>query len=190
MNKKILLLSLSIFLTGCAGMNTEFEHAIPAKDSGYWLQQADEMTNPNSAGSAAGKKSGLNVTNMTLSNSSQFDITQYKLINLPNILLNVKSAEETKYKNIGGRIASIEIKETKVKQPFPKTQAVLEQEFNASRICNTQYCYPEPNSPFRESERVARVWIAPHVAPNNDAHLGEVVYFVTKPSKWFGVEEK
>ncbi|MFC1040033.1 type IV conjugative transfer system lipoprotein TraV [Pasteurella multocida] len=189
MNKKSLLLSLSIFLTGCAGMNTEFEHSVPAKDSGYWLQQADEMTNPN-LGEKVDKKGGVNITNMMLSNNSQFDITQYKLINLPNILLSVKSAEETKYKNIGGRIASIEVTETRVQQPFSKTQAVLEQEFNASRVCNTQYCYPEPNSPFRESERVARVWIAPHVAPNNDAHLGEIVYFVTKPSKWFGVEER
>jgi len=51
MYKKISLIFAVSVLTGCAGMNSDFEHAIPAKDSGYWLQQADDMTNPNAGGS-------------------------------------------------------------------------------------------------------------------------------------------
>ncbi|MER1923877.1 hypothetical protein KC913_16020, partial [Proteus mirabilis] len=41
---KILLIIIPVLLTGCAGMNSEFEFNKPAKDSGYWMQQADEMT--------------------------------------------------------------------------------------------------------------------------------------------------
>ena len=59
MYKKISLIFAVSVLTGCAGMNSDFEHTIPAKDSGYWLQQADDMTNPNAGGSLGMNKTGL-----------------------------------------------------------------------------------------------------------------------------------
>ena len=44
MMKMIAILSTTTLMVGCSGLNSEFEHSIPAKDSGYWLQQADDMT--------------------------------------------------------------------------------------------------------------------------------------------------
>ena len=71
-------------LTGCAGMNSDFEHAIPAKDSGYWLQQADDMTNPNAGGNSGMNKTGLGV------GGGRVDVKQYRLINTSSIRLPVK----------------------------------------------------------------------------------------------------
>ncbi|WP_406850745.1 hypothetical protein WH390_15925 (plasmid) [Candidatus Arsenophonus nilaparvatae] len=41
---RIWLISSVVLLSGCAGMNSEFEFGKPAKDSGYWMSEADEMT--------------------------------------------------------------------------------------------------------------------------------------------------
>lgn len=51
--------ALAVMLSGCAGMNSDFEFDKPAKDSGVWMSQADDMSagssgNAPSAASAAG----------------------------------------------------------------------------------------------------------------------------------------
>lgn len=69
MYKKISVMLAMSVLTGCAGMNSDFEHTIPAKDSGYWLQQADDMTNPNmtnKSGSPVGGMMGALMSSSTV----------------------------------------------------------------------------------------------------------------------------
>lgn len=169
MYKKISLMFALSVLTGCAGMNSDFEHAIPAKDSGYWLQQADDMTNPNAGGSGAVNKIGLG--------SGRVDVKQYRLINTSSIRLPVKvvgTIQPTNNNNVKDEFEPVSI------SYHPTT---------SNSDCALKYCYPEPNRPFRRDDSVSRVWLAPYVSPDDNAHLGEIVYFVTKKSQWANVEQ-
>ena len=169
MYKKISVMFAVSILTGCAGMNSDFEHSIPAKDSGYWLQQADDMTNPNSA-NQNGNMNGI---------SGKIDVKQYRLINTTGIRLPIK--------NVG--------------MPQPLDNHATKDEFEPINIsykpnlsvgnadCHQKYCYPEPNHPLRRDDRVSRLWLAPYVSPDDNVHLGEIVYFVTKKSQWAGIEQ-
>ncbi|TNH04042.1 type IV conjugative transfer system lipoprotein TraV [Testudinibacter sp. TR-2022] len=159
-----LWLCAPILLTGCAGMNSEFEFSTPAKDSGYWMQQADEMT---------GDESGVGKKQSPFAGLSQpVNLNSYKLLNLNNIRLSVKSLND---------------KETAALHKYYNITMIEEKPFDP--YCDTDMCYPEPQPPFRMSDTVLRTWIAPYVSPDNNAHLGEVVYFVTKQSRWQGIEE-
>ena len=170
MYKKISLIFAVSVLTGCAGMNSDFEHAIPAKDSGYWLQQADDMTNPNAGGSLGMNKTGLG--------GGRVDVKQYRLINTSSIRLPVKVVG-TVQPNANDN----------VKDEFEPV-SISYHPTNSSSECTLKYCYPEPNRPFRRDDSVSRVWLAPYVSPDDNAHLGEIVYFVTKKSQWANVEQK
>jgi type IV conjugative transfer system protein traV len=169
MYKKISLIFAVSVLTGCAGMNSDFEHAIPAKDSGYWLQQADDMTNPNAGGSLGMNKTGLG--------GGRVDLKQYRLINTSSIRLPVKVVG-TVQPNANDN----------VKDEFEPV-SISYHPTNSSSECTLKYCYPEPNRPFRRDDSVSRVWLAPYVSPDDNAHLGEIVYFVTKKSQWANVEQ-
>ena len=169
MYKKISLIFAVSVLTGCAGMNSDFEHAIPSKDSGYWLQQADDMTNPNAGGSLGMNKTGLG--------GGRVDLKQYRLINTSSIRLPVKVVG-TVQPNANDN----------VKDEFEPV-SISYHPTNSSSECTLKYCYPEPNRPFRRDDSVSRVWLAPYVSPDDNAHLGEIVYFVTKKSQWANVEQ-
>lgn len=169
MYKKISLIFAVSVLTGCAGMNSDFEHAIPAKDSGYWLQQADDMTNPNAGGSLGMNKTGLG--------GGRVDVKQYRLINTSSILLPVKvvgTVQPNAKDNVKDEFEPVSI------SYHPTT---------SNSDCTLKYCYPEPNRPFRRDDSVSRVWLSPYVSPDDNAHLGEIVYFVTKKSQWANVEQ-
>ena len=169
MYKKISLIFAVSVLTGCAGMNSDFEHAIPAKDSGYWLQQADDMTNPNAGGSLGMNKTGLG--------GGRVDVKQYRLINTSSIRLPVKvvgTVQPNAKDNVKDEFEPVSI------SYHPTT---------SNSDCTLKYCYPEPNRPFRRDDSVSRVWLAPYVSPDDNAHLGEIVYFVTKKSQWANVEQ-
>lgn len=169
MYKKISLIFAVSVLTGCAGMNSDFEHAIPAKDSGYWLQQADDMTNPNAGGSLGMNKTGLG--------GGRVDVKQYRLINTSSIRLPVKvvgTVQPTNNDNVKDEFEPVSI------SYHPTT---------SNSDCTLKYCYPEPNRPFRRDDSVSRVWLSPYVSPDDNAHLGEIVYFVTKKSQWANVEQ-
>lgn len=169
MYKKISLMFAVSVLTGCAGMNSDFEHAIPAKDSGYWLQQADDMTNSNAGGSSVVNKIGLG--------GGRVDVKQYRLINTSSIRLPVKvvgTIQPTNNDNVKDEFEPVNI------SYHPTT---------SNSDCSLKYCYPEPNRPFRRDDSVSRVWLAPYVSPDDNAHLGEIVYFVTKKSQWANVEK-
>lgn len=84
MMKMIAILSTTTLMVGCSGLNSEFEHSIPAKDSGYWLQQADDMTSTG--------KDGL--VNPQIGSSSYVNVKEYKLINTGNLRLPVKMQGE------------------------------------------------------------------------------------------------
>lgn len=154
-------------------MNTEFEHSVPAKDSGYWLQQADEMSNDNGN---TGNKS-----NVTIGASSYVDITKYKLIDTNNIRLPIKAVDIAPVQATGGI------------QPMPVTDT-FGSSYDPSNVpfasmCGVRQCYPEPASPMRETDRVSRVWLAPYISPDNNVHLGELVYFISRQSNWAGIEK-
>lgn len=171
MYKKISLMFAVSVLTGCAGMNSDFEHAIPAKDSGYWLQQADDMTNPNAGGNSGMNKTGLGV------GGGRVDVKQYRLINTSSIRLPVKvvgTIQPTNNDNVKDEFEPVSI------SYHPTT---------SNSDCSLKYCYPEPNRPFRRDDSVSRVWLSPYVSPDDNAHLGEIVYFVTKKSQWANVEQ-
>lgn len=167
MKNMVIVFCTTTLLAGCTGLNSEFEHAIPAKDSGYWLHQADEMTAPNNQKGAAIMGAKLYI-----------DVKQYKLINTGNLRLPVKPIE----RNIHVEPTMSAVSITGQGNSTPIRYEPYD------TFCKTKYCYPEPNSPLRESDRISRVWIAPYLSPDNNVHLGEVVYFVSKPSKWAGVE--
>ena len=169
MYKKISLIFAVSVLTGCAGMNSDFEHATPAKDSGYWLQQADDMTNPNAGGSLGMNKTGLGC--------GRVDVKQYRLINTSSIRLPVKVVG-TVQPNVNDN----------VKDEFEPV-SISYHPTTSNSDCTLKYCYPEPNRPFRRDDSVSRVWLAPYVSPDDNAHLGEIVYFVTKKSQWANVEQ-
>ncbi|MDG6337452.1 type IV conjugative transfer system lipoprotein TraV [Glaesserella parasuis] len=178
MKKIFMIVCSTSILTGCAGMNSEFGHSEPAKDSGYWMQQADEMT-----GTAHGKGG-----NVLAGASTYTDIKQYKLIDTGNLRLPVKIHYKvenvvatrnwtvttvTKERKIVGNV----IQQNDVTPPLVES------------MCLEKYCYPEPNNPYRNNDKVSRVWLAPYVSPDNNVHLGEIVYFISRKSDWTGLEE-
>lgn len=165
------IVGVSVFLAGCAGMNSEFEHAIPAKDSGYWMQQADEMTTDGHLG---------NKNPSVVSPIAFINIKDYKLIDTGNLRLPVKT--------MNSYVANVSATSSTNTHHLSFDGVSIESNTNHS-ACSLKYCYPEPNTPWRETDRVARVWLAPYVSPDNNVHLGEIVYYVTKKSKWAGVEE-
>ncbi|MBL2231139.1 hypothetical protein ELI96_29770, partial [Klebsiella pneumoniae] len=58
---------------------------------------------------------------------------------------------------------------------------------NSGVNCNAPRCYPEPSSAFRTPDNLVRVWIAPYVSPDDNAHMGEIVYSVAKKAEWNGI---
>lgn len=164
----------SVFLVGCAGMNSEFEHNKPAKDSGYWLQQADEMSNDSLPQSIGENKVGV-------SGSAFVNVRDYKLINTGNLRLPVKVLEPFSTTTFSSSVSGV----------APNDDAVSfgGNHYAYDTTCSARYCYPEPANPLRESDRISRMWLAPYVSPDNNVHLGEIVYFITKSSQWSGVEE-
>lgn len=166
------IICASALLSGCAGMNTEFEHNQPAKDSGYWLQQADEMSgNLDKDGKA----------NKVMGGSAFINVRDYKLINTGNLRLPVKvfNAYTPTFSNTSNVATNDDITVS-----FGNAGNTYD-----NSICSMRFCYPEPTNPLRENDQIARMWIAPYVSPDNNVHLGEIVYFITKSSQWAGVEE-
>ncbi|BEM46415.1 conjugal transfer protein TraV (plasmid) [Serratia marcescens] len=174
------LVFLSLLLTGCAGMNSEFEFDKPARDTGVWMSQADEMTSASAGkpGNAGGK--GLNLAG-------------YRLVDTGNIRLDVQTALAGSVVGAGRRYG------TALAAPARQGDAAARPALTGGVVhavsqvpvrqvsCSSPRCYPEPASAFRRPDGVARIWIAPYVSPDDNVHMGEVVYTVTKPANWHGV---
>lgn len=159
---KIQYIVLSAFLlSGCAGMNSDFQFSKPAQDSGISMTDANNLSS-----------NGLD--------KDSYDISLVKLVNLSNLKLSVKYS--TSYNGLTS--VNNTNKEDIDYLTLPKTANVN----STINSCGYKLCYPEANSPFRTNETTARVWIAPYLS-NNNIHTGEIVYFVAKNPKWFGVDE-
>ncbi|MEX3099239.1 hypothetical protein, partial [Serratia ureilytica] len=73
------LVFLPLLLTGSAGMNSEFELDKPARDTGVWMSQADEMTS-----ASAGKPGNVGGKGLNLGG--------YRLIDTGHVRLDVQPA--------------------------------------------------------------------------------------------------
>lgn len=129
------------------------------------------MTNPSAGGNSGMNKTGLGV------GGGRVDVKQYRLINTSSIRLPLKvvgTIQPTNNDNVKDEFEPVSI------SYHPTT---------SNSDCTLKYCYPEPNRPFRRDDSVSRVWLSPYVSPDDNAHLGEIVYFVTKKSQWANVEQ-
>lgn len=163
------LVFLPLLMTGCAGMNSEFEFDKPARDTGVWMSQADEMTSASAGkpGNVGGK--GLNLAG-------------YRLIDTGHVRLDVQPAlaggVAAPARTVAGSSVFTSTSQARSGVAVPAATGVS---------CNSPRCYPESASAFRRPDGVARIWIAPYVSPDDNVHMGEVVYTVTKPANWHGV---
>ncbi|PHM59555.1 type IV conjugative transfer system lipoprotein TraV [Xenorhabdus ishibashii] len=194
---KLLIAIIPVMLSGCAGMNSEFEFNKPAKDSGYWMQQADEMTDVTNSHFTS--QSSVNNSGM-----GKFNLANYKLINITNITLPIKFVNETvnifrptltpiKSNDKWIKSKPIALERTSTITP---TTSTIEQTPTVTTIssvnnvanCTQKRCYQEAGEPFTTPARIQRVWLAPYVSPDSNVHVGEIVYFVSEESNWYGVK--
>lgn len=171
---RIGLISGIVLLSGCAGMNSEFEFGKPAKDSGYWMSEADAMTDTASDSVAQHKGE-------VVKSAKGFNLSAYRLIQLSNLQTPVTLLTER-------AISANYSRSTTVKSPASRW---LTNNFTAQSpaACPASPCLGEVTAPSRQAERITRAWIAPYVSPDEVVHTGEVVYFVTTPSTWANVEK-
>ena len=166
-------------LTGCAGVNGDFEFDKPAKDSGIWMSQADDMSAGASrntpAGAAAPSGAGLSLDG-------------YRLMDTGDIRLDVQPVIQGQPVSVTSP-APIVLRTdgTSGVRPFTQVNSKRWVSRDAPATCNALHCWPEPSSAFRRPDGVERIWIAPYVSPDNNAHMGEVIYTVSGPSDWNGI---
>ncbi|MEN4051970.1 type IV conjugative transfer system lipoprotein TraV [Serratia marcescens] len=183
------LLCSVVMLSGCAGMNSEFEFDKPAKDSGIWMSQADDMT-------LGHHQAGTSETNgMSAAGSSQrIDLAGYRLIDTGHIRLDVQPVVP----GTRGAVPATSSMGEPVRTSAPASGGVFStttRSVGAVSVpgssgtvsCNTPRCYPEPAAAFRKPDGVQRIWIAPYVSPDEVVHMGEIVFAVAKPADWNGV---
>jgi len=165
---------LTLVLTGCAGMNGDFEFDKPAKDSGIWMSQADDMSSGASRSTPG---------------STGISLDQYRLMDTGDIRLDVQPVVQGQPVSSVSSPAPIILRTDGASGVRPFTQ-VNNQRYvsrDAPVTCNALHCWPEPSSVFRKPDGVERIWIAPYVSPDNNAHMGEVIYTVSGPSDWNGI---
>ncbi|WP_334472480.1 type IV conjugative transfer system lipoprotein TraV [Arsenophonus sp. PmNCSU2021_1] len=171
---RIWLISGIVLLSGCAGMNSEFEFGKPAKDSGYWMSEADEMTDTASHSTAQHKGE-------VVKSAKGFNLSAYRLIQLSNLQPAVTLlTERTQSTN---NALPLPVKS------FSSRWLTNNVTVQSSAVCPASPCQGETGTPSRQAERITRAWIAPYVSPDEVVHAGEVVYFVTTPSTWANVEK-
>ncbi|PAV10519.1 type IV conjugative transfer system protein TraV [Arsenophonus sp. ENCA] len=172
---RIGLISGIVLLSGCAGMNSEFEFGKPAKDSGYWMSEADAMTN--TASYSVSQHKGE-----VVKSAKGFNLSAYRLIQLNPMQTAVTLLTE-RPQNISNPLLPSPAKNLSSRW---LTNNVTVQ---SPAACPASPCLSEISAPSRQAERITRVWIAPYVSPDEVVHTGEVVYFVTTPSTWVNVEK-
>lgn len=172
--------ALAMMLGGCAGMNSDFEFDKPAKDTGVWMSQADDMS-AGSSGNAPAAASGT--AGFT---GAGIRLDDYRLIDTGTIRLDpqaeVPGGHSGDRESIPLRLgASGEVR------PFTRENGVLRTTTNQTAYCSAAHCFPEPSAAFRRPDGVARIWIAPYVSPDNSVHMGEVIYSVSSHGDWNGI---
>ncbi|WP_416414375.1 TraV family lipoprotein [Pantoea sp. App145] len=118
---------IALNLTGCAGMNSEFEFSKPAKDSGVWMAEADEM----SAGTA-----------------SDFRLDDYRLIDTGSIVLapqTVPKDAETRQAISPGAEEDTPWGYCSAPHCFPEPSAAFRRPDSVARIWIAPYVSPASN---------------------------------------------
>ncbi|MBP2199064.1 type IV conjugative transfer system lipoprotein TraV [Pantoea cypripedii] len=118
---------IALTLTGCAGMNSEFEFSKPAKDSGVWMAEADEMS--------AGTASGL-------------QLDDYRLIDTGSILLapqTVPKDAETRQAISKGPAGDKSGGYCSAPHCFPEPSAAFRRPDSVARIWIAPYVSPGNN---------------------------------------------
>lgn len=182
MNKaRVLAVSaLAMMLGGCAGMNSDFEFDKPAKDTGVWMSQADDM----SAGSSGNTPAAASGT--TGFTGAGIRLDDYRLIDTGTIRLDPQ-AEVPGSQNAYREGIPLRLGATAEVRPFTRENDVLRTRANQTAYCSAAHCFPEPAAAFRRPDGVARIWIAPYVSPDNSVHMGEVIYSVSSHGDWNGI---
>lgn len=172
--------ALAVMLSGCAGMNSDFEFDKPAKDSGVWMSQADDMSagssgNAPSAASAAGGFTGAGIR-----------LDDYRLIDTGTIRLDPQTEAQAGRSGLNDGIP-VRVASSVGVRPFTRENGVLRTDARQTAYCSAAHCFPEPAAAFRRPDGVARIWIAPYVSPDNNVHMGEVIYSVSSHGDWSGI---
>ncbi|MCX3311029.1 TraV family lipoprotein [Pantoea vagans] len=172
--------ALALVLSGCAGMNSDFEFDKPAKDSGVWMSQADDMSagssgNAPSATSAAGGFTGAGIR-----------LDDYRLIDTGTIRLDPQTEAQAGHSGLNDGIP-VRLASSGVVRPFTRENGVLRTDARQTAYCSASHCFPEPAAAFRRPDGVARIWIAPYVSPDSNVHMGEVIYSVSSHGDWSGI---
>ncbi|WP_215845006.1 TraV family lipoprotein [Candidatus Pantoea bituminis] len=171
--------ALAVMLSGCAGMNSDFEFDKPAKDSGVWMSQADDMSagssgNAPSAASAAGGFTGAGIR-----------LDDYRLIDTGTIRLDPQTEAPAGRGSLSEGVP-LRVVNTGVR-PFTRENGVLRPVARQTVYCSAAHCFPEPAAAFRRPDGVARIWIAPYVSSDNNVHMGEIIYSVSSHGDWNGI---
>ncbi|MDR7345395.1 conjugal transfer pilus assembly protein TraV [Pantoea alhagi] len=171
--------ALAIMLSGCAGMNEDFEFDKPAKDSGVWMSQADDMS-----ASSSGNAPAATVPNGFTGAGIRLD--DYRLIDTGNIRLDPQTDAQARHSGLNDGMP-VRVASSDAVRPFTRENGVLRTATNQNAYCSSAHCFPEPAAAFRRPDGVARIWIAPYVSPDNNVHMGEVIYSVSSHGDWSGI---
>lgn len=172
--------ALAMLLSGCAGINGDFEFDKPAKDTGVWMSQADDMSagssgNTPAAASGPGGFTGAGIR-----------LDDYHLIDTGTIRLDPQTEAQAGRLSLSESIP-VRVASSGAVRPFTRENGVLRTTASQTAYCSAAHCFPEPSAAFRRPDGVARIWIAPYVSPDNSVHMGEVIYSVSSHSDWSGI---
>lgn len=167
---------MTLALSGCAGMNSDFQFDKPAKDSGTWMAEADDMS-----ASASHNTPGKSAS----ANSIRLD--DYRLINTGNIPLEPQRELVSGGGSLSAGGIPLQLASGEPRRIFSGTTPPSGDAAGQSAWCSAPRCFPEPSAAFRRPDGVARIWIAPYVSPDNSVHMGEVIYAVASPADWNGI---
>ena len=173
------LCALALALTGCAGMNEDFEFDKPAKDSGVWMSEADDMS-AGSSSNAPGHGPSAGFT------GAGIRLNDYRLIDMGAIRLEPQTEAQARRSGLNDGIP-VRVTSSGTVRPFTRENGVLRTTVNETAYCSAAHCFPEPSAAFRRPDGVARIWIAPYVSPDNNVHMGEVIYSVSSHGDWSGI---
>ncbi|WP_160623777.1 TraV family lipoprotein [Mixta intestinalis] len=170
---------LAVTLSGCSGMNSDFEFNEPAKDNGIWMSEADDMSaGSNDIPAAATVAGGYSNTGIRLND--------YRLIDTGAIRLEPHNDVTADREYLTGSMSEPLASSGQVR-PFTRENGELRTVLQQSAYCNAAHCFPEPTAAFRRPDDVMRIWIAPYVSPDNNVHMGEIIYSVSSHGDWNGI---
>ena len=172
--------ALTLLLSGCAGMNGDFEFDKPAKDSGVWMSQADDMSAGTSGNAPAAASGTAGFT------GAGIRLDDYRLIDTGTIRLDPQTEAASGRSGLSEGIP-VRVASTGTVRPFTRENGVLQTRTEQTAWCSAAHCFPEPSAAFRRPDGVARIWIAPYVSPDNSVHMGEVIYSVSGHGDWNGI---